>query len=99
VRHHLDNGLKNSRALEMLAPDGISVERYLQFIPALSTIPLPIRERLGWEGEPSSLRKSSDHIARYAGYVQREREYSALLLKDEELKLPDDLDYFRHDSH
>lgn len=42
------------------------------------------------------MRRKSNEAGHYSHVVQRELEASALLLKDEELKLPDDLDYFRY---
>jgi hypothetical protein len=38
----------------------------------------------------------SDSQGHYSYGVQREQEMSVLLLRDEELALPDDLDFFRY---
>jgi hypothetical protein len=71
----------------------IHVDSFLPLIPALQELPAYIRQRVGWEGNITV--RGLLTIGHYAPGVGRERIDSALLLKDEELVLPDDLDYFR----
>ena len=70
------------------------MDDFIPLIPILETIPSHVRQRLGWEG--LSAGETVVNLAGHYSYgVYREKEASALLLRDEELALPDDLDYFR----
>lgn len=84
----------NSSAFQLLQGTDFKVDDFLPLIPGLDQFSPHIRQRVGWEGSPFTRNELT--LGQYSHGVGRERETSALLMRDEELALPDDLDYFAY---
>jgi glucose-inhibited division protein A len=75
---HLD--ASRHSAYDLLRRPGVTIDSFLPMLPAISSFPAKVRARVQIE-------------ATYAPYVHRQRSDIALFERDEQMKLPADIDY------